>query len=267
MQAGADDWVPLFDGTTLDGWRGDPEIWSVENGEIVGRTTAENSRTTYLHSNDVFNDFELEFEIKLEGAGANSGMQYRSTPRGPDVGDGFDLTGYQADFDLNHNYSGILYETGGRGIAATRGESKRFMVDKSTRDLASPRADEELREKLHDGWHKYRIVANGERLEHWINGTRMVLVEDAAPTRSESGILALQVHAGPPMKVRMRNIRLRPLGDGVVQRGENKANEREPEWIWADETSRNNPVARRCPSAAVFGQTVSTPRPFIRGRP
>jgi hypothetical protein len=97
-QAGAGDWVSLFDGRTLDGWRGDPTIWSVENGEIVGRTTPGNARTTYLHRDGVFDDFELEFEIKLEGEGANSGMQYRSTPRGPDVGDGFDLTGYQAGY-------------------------------------------------------------------------------------------------------------------------------------------------------------------------
>lgn len=239
VQAGSGDWVPLFDGSTLEGWRGDPAIWSVENGEIVGRTTPDNSRTTYLHRDGVFDDFELVFEIKLEGERANSGMQYRSTPRGLDVGDGYDLTGYQADFDLDHNYSGILYETGGRGIAATRGQSKRFMVDKSTRDLAPPIPDEQLRPKLHDGWHTYRIVADGERLEHWINGTRMLLVEDAAPTRSESGILALQMHGGPPMTVRMRKIRIRPLGDGAVRLGDDAAKDREPEWIWSSEQARD----------------------------
>ena len=120
--ASADDWVALFDGTTLDGWQGDPAIWSVENGEIVGRTTPETNRTTYLHRDGVFDDFELEFEIKLEGDTANSGMQYRSRRLGPEVGDGWDLAGYQADFDAKHNYTGILYETRGRAIAAVRGE-------------------------------------------------------------------------------------------------------------------------------------------------
>lgn len=253
-QAGAGDWVSLFDGRTLDGWRGDPTIWSVENGEIVGRTTPGNARTTYLHRDGVFDDFELEFEIKLEGEGANSGMQYRSTPRGPDVGDGFDLTGYQADFDAAHAYSGILYETGGRGIAATRGEAKRFMVDKSTRDLDTPTPDAELRPKLHDGWHTFRIVANGERLEHWINGTRMLLVEDASPTRSESGIFALQVHQGPPMTVRVRNVRLRPLGDGGIQLEPDVAIGREPEWIWPNEN-------------AVGGETCALVRTFTIDKP
>ena len=75
----------LFDGRSLEGWRGDDRFWSVENGELVGRSTAENpcDTTTYLHHSKPFSDFELEFEIKLEGAGANSGMQYRSTPTGP----------------------------------------------------------------------------------------------------------------------------------------------------------------------------------------
>ena len=68
--ASADDWVALFDGKTLEGWQGDPAIWSVEDGEIVGRTTPETNRTTYLHRDGVFDDFELEFDIKLEGAGA-----------------------------------------------------------------------------------------------------------------------------------------------------------------------------------------------------
>ena len=237
--ASADDWVALFDGTTLDGWQGDPAIWSVENGEIVGRTTPETNRTTYLHRDGVFDDFELEFEIKLEGDTANSGMQYRSRRLGPEVGDGWDLAGYQADFDANHNYSGILYETRGRAIAAVRGESKRFMVDGSTRDLAPPKTDAELGATLNDDWHRYRIVADGERLEHWINGTRLLLVEDAAPTRTASGSLALQVHAGDPMAVRMRNIRIRPLGSGRLDLGGGPDPDAEPEWIWAAEESRD----------------------------
>ena len=252
--ASADDWVALFDGTTLDGWKGDPAIWSVENGEIVGRTTPETNRTTYLHRDGVFDDFELEFDIKLEGAGANSGMQYRSRRLGPEVGDGWDLAGYQADFDAKHNYTGILYETRGRAIAAVRGESKRFMVDGSTRDLAPPKTDAELGVTLNDDWHRYRIVADGDRLEHWINGTRVLLVEDAAPTRTASGSLALQVHAGDPMAVRMRNIRIRPIGAGRLDLGGAVDPDAEPEWIWAAEESRD-------------GEQCTLIRPFTTDRP
>ena len=218
--------TPLFDGRTLEGWRGDEKFWSVEQGELVGRSTVENpcTTTTYLHHSKPFTDFELEFEIKLEGAGANSGMQYRSTPTGPEVTDGYDLSGYQADFDEAHRYSGILYETRGRGIAVQRGESVRFEADGTRKDLEPRQDDRELQKHLKsveadpkkDGWHAYRIVAVGPRLEHWIDGKRMMLTVDRHPKSAARGTFALQVHQGPPMTVRVRNLRiaeLRPITD------------------------------------------------------
>jgi hypothetical protein len=213
--------TPLFDGKSLKGWRGDERFWSVENGEIVGRSTAENpcNTTTYLHHPGTFTDFELEFEIKLEGAGANSGMQYRSTATGPEVTDGYDLSGYQADFDEAHRYSGILYETRGRGIAVQRGESVRFDADGTRKDLEPRRDDQALQKHLKsveadpkkDGWHTYRIVAVGPRLEHWIDGKRMMLAVDRHPKSAARGGFALQVHQGPPMTVRVRNLRITEL--------------------------------------------------------
>ncbi len=216
----------LFDGRSLEGWRGDDRFWSVENGEIVGRSTAENpcDTTTYLHHSKPFADFELEFEIKLEGAGANSGMQYRSTATGPEITDGYALTGDQADLDQAHRYSGILYETRGRGIAVQRGESVRFDADGTRRDLEPRRDDQALQKHLKavdadpkkDGWHTYRIVAVGPRLEHWIDGKRMMSTVDRHPKAAAQGTFALQVHQGPPMTVRVRNLRiteLRPIAD------------------------------------------------------
>ena len=213
--------IPLFDGKSLRGWRGDQKFWSVADGAIVGQSTFDNpcTTTTYLHQAGTFADFELEFDMKLEGAGANSGMQYRSTPAGPNVTDGHDLSGYQADFDIDHRYSGILYETRGRGIAVNRGETIRFKPDGTRVEIAPRRPDPELRKKLQavdadqksKGWHQYRIVAFGPRLEHWIDGERMVLIEDQSPQAASKGILALQVHQGAPMTVRVRNIRIREL--------------------------------------------------------
>ena len=116
-------WIPLFDGRTLEGWQGDPKFWTVEDGCIVGRSTAANpcNVTTYLHHARPCSDFIIEFEIKLEGEGANSGLQYRSKLWPGKDGDGFDLSGYQADIDQRHAYTGILYESYGRGIAVGRG--------------------------------------------------------------------------------------------------------------------------------------------------
>lgn len=239
-------WTPLFDGHSLDGWKGDGRYWSVEDGCIVGRSTPEVpcSQTTYLHyvgerageqgdeqavervkpgdgglDHGRFRDFEVAFEIKLEGAGANSGLQYRSTPKGPGEGDGFDLSGYQADIDAAHAYTGILYETYGRGITVGRGEAVRLEPDGSKRELEPARADLELKAVLEKidrdpatgGWHHYRVVAKGRHLEHWIDGERFMLAEDDGPQFSAEGIFALQVHQGPPMTVRVRNIRVRSL--------------------------------------------------------
>lgn len=216
-------WVDLFNGTTLEGWRGDPRFWSVEDGCIVGRSTAENpcTTTTYLHHATPFGDFVVEFDIKLEGDGANSGLQYRSTPKPPDQGDGYDLSGYQADIDQRHAYTGILYETYGRGIAVGRGQSVRFTEDGSKREIEPARADAELKSHLQkvdadpkaDGWHHYKVVASGRRLEHWIDGERFMLAEDHDPRFAAEGIFALQVHQGPPMTVRVKNIRVRPMVD------------------------------------------------------
>ena len=215
-------WVPLFDGKTLEGWRGDPTFWTVEDGCIVGRATPENpcTTTTYLHHATPYRDFIIEFEIKLEGAGANSGLQYRSTPKPPDQGDGYDLSGYQADIDQRHAYTGILYETYGRGIAVGRGQRIRFEKDRSKREIEPARPDADLKKLLQKvdadpktgGWHRYRVIADGRRLEHWIDGELFMVAEDHDPRFTPEGIFALQVHSGPPMVVKARNIRVRKLG-------------------------------------------------------
>ncbi len=214
-------WTALFDGRSLDGWRGNPRFWSVEDGCIVGRSTPQNpcEITTYLHHERPYRDFVLEFEIKLEGDGANSGMQYRSKPEPGRGGDGTDLSGYQADIDARHTYTGILYETYGRGIAVGRGQAIRFDADRTKREIEPARPDAELKAHLRkvdndpetEGWHRYRVVADGRRLEHWIDGERVVLAEDHHPAFAPEGIFALQVHSGPPMTVRVRNLRLRDL--------------------------------------------------------
>ena len=222
-------WTPLFDGASLAGWKGDSQFWRVEDGCIVGRSTAEHpcQRTTYLHfvgkegdaKAGVFGDFEIEFDIKLEGAAANSGLQYRSTPKGPKEGDGFDLSGYQADIDAAHAYSGILYETYGRGIAVNRGEAVRLQRDGTKQAIEPARPDAELKAILEKvdrdpnakGWHHYRVMAKGRHLEHWIDGSRFMLAEDEGAQFAAEGIFALQIHQGDPMTVRVRDIKVRPL--------------------------------------------------------
>merc|ERR1712046_360598 len=121
----------------MGGWEGDKRAWSVEEGCLVGRRTNElrTGPTTYLRHDGVFADFDLSFEIKVDSRLANSGVQYRSQPGATDEGDGFDVSGYQADFDGAHQYTGILYEQNGRGITVGRGKRVRISPNRSMTQL------------------------------------------------------------------------------------------------------------------------------------
>ena len=117
--------VPIFDGTSLAGWEGKPEFWRVENGAIVGETTAEKptkGNTFLIWRQGLVDDFELVLQYRLTGG--NSGIQYRSK----DFGD-FVVGGYQADFEAGATYSGILYEERGRGILCQRGQRATIAAD------------------------------------------------------------------------------------------------------------------------------------------
>lgn len=216
---------PLFDGRTLSGWRGDPRFWSVIDGAIVGRSTAEQpcSRNTYLVHEGTFADFELSFSYRITGG--NSGVQYRSR----DLGD-FVVAGYQADIEAGPSYTGILYEEKGRGIVATRGQRVHVRGD-GARELLEPLGDAaELQRSVRDGWNDYVVRAEGARVVHIVNGVTMIDVVDEAAQAPRRGCIALQLHAGPPMEVRFRDLRIRPLGDPSAPEAGALA---VPEWIWA----------------------------------
>jgi type 1 glutamine amidotransferase len=214
--ASADDtgFVAIFDGTSLDGWEGKPEFWRVENGTIIGETTAEKptkGNTFLIWRAGLVDDFELELEYRLTGG--NSGIQYRSK----DLGD-FVVGGYQADFESGTKYSGIMYEEKGRGILCQRGQRVTIGAD-GKKAQGEPIGDtKKLQGAIKQGdWNTYRIVAKGNTLQHVINGQLMSETIDEQPgKRADQGVLALQLHAGPPMKVEFKNIRLKRtrLADG-----------------------------------------------------
>lgn len=202
--------VELFDGATLAGWQGDSRFWSVEDGALVGRTTPENpgNRTTYLiHTDTVAGDFELSLEFRLRGG--NSGVQFRSQRVEGD--DGFQVVGYQADLEDGPNWTGCLYEQGGRGVLARRGEALEFGSQGERRSLGTLGAADELLARADEfEWNRYRIRAVGERIELAINEHAMTRVIDRTDAARE-GLFALQLHAGPPMEVAFRNLVLTPL--------------------------------------------------------
>ena len=210
------DSISLFDGKSLNGWTGDTAFWKVEDGTITGESTAANpcKKTTYLTYNKLeFSNFELTFSFRFMSEAGNSGVQYRSQWKDKDA---FQIKGYQADMETGKNYSGILYDQDGRGIVAKRGEhvtiSKTGEKTKKTPFTQSAQlAQESLKLKK---WNSYRIVADGHTLTHEINGHKTVQVVDNQENKfSLKGLLALQLHQGPAMKVQFKDMLMLELED------------------------------------------------------
>ena len=201
--------VCLFDGKTLDGWEGKSPFWSVRDGAITGQTTAENptkGNTFLIWRGGKLADFELRLKFRMEGG--NSGIQYRSTEM-----DDFVVGGYQADFDSGNNYTGILYEERGRGILVPRCKKLVVREDGSKEVVGSTCDEKDLLASLKKGdWNEYVVIAQGNHLVQKINGFTTVDVTDNQKEKSRAeGILALQLHAGPPMLVQFKDIQLKQL--------------------------------------------------------
>jgi hypothetical protein len=199
----------LFNGQNLDGWAGDPQIWSVEGGVLRGRTTADaplEHNTFLIWQGEVPSDFELRLQYRLEEG--NSGIQYRS--RVIDA-ERFIVGGYQADIDGDLTYTGINYEERGRGILAQRGQQ--VTLGGEAPKVTSLGTPQELASHIKRGdWNHYRVVAKGSRLQHFINEQLMCeVIDEQEDKRSTDGVIALQVHTGPPMLIEFREIVLRPL--------------------------------------------------------
>ena len=204
----------LVNGKDLEGWDGNPIHWSVMDGAIVGVNTKENptkGNTFLIWKDGNLKDFDLTLECKIDSG--NSGIQYRSFIK-PGEHDGWRIGGYQADFESGDKYSGICYGEAFRGILCMRGDRTTLSRDQSGKLVKSVEKIGEttklgLSIKKKD-WNTYRIVADGFRFEHYINGEKMCeLIDNDEKERRAEGLLAFQVHAGPPMKVYFRNIVLK----------------------------------------------------------
>jgi hypothetical protein len=203
----------LFNGKDLAGWKG-LDYWSVEDGAITGRTTKDKPTkgNTFLVWEGEVADFELTFQYKI--VGGNSGVQYRSKLVDEK---GYVIAGYQGDFEAGKTYSGILYEEKGRGVLAKRGEK---VVIREGKEANKPKIEvtgslgktDEIQAKIKAGdWNEYRVVAKGGHLQHFINGVQTVDVTDETAVGAKKGLLALQLHAGPPMVVQVKDIVLKEI--------------------------------------------------------
>jgi hypothetical protein len=217
--------VSLFDGKTLEGWDGDPRLWSVHEGAIRGETTKENparGNTFCVWRGGKVRDFILKIKFRIQNG--NSGIQYRSKEH-----DKYRINGYQAEVENNPGKVGFLYHEGGRGWLVNVGD---FMViepgdeGKAQKNVVSKVSDvNALKEKEYyksKDWNEYTIIAQGNYLRHYLNGyPTMALIDNDKPTDPDDpndrkgsireGLLALQIHAGPPMVVEFKDIRIKHL--------------------------------------------------------
>lgn len=226
----ADSFKSIFDGKTLTGWKGDPNYWRVENGNLVGEVTPETllkNNTFIIWQEGQPDNFELKLEFKIT-EGGNSGINYRS-----EVIDTipYALRGYQADIDGKIRYTGQNYEEKKRATLAYRGEkviintqdnadvpgSLRKNVQKNcwqSREIIDSLGESDsLKTKIKsEDWNDVHLIVKDNRLQHYVNGTLMSDVTDNDTlNRQLKGHIGVQVHVGPPMKVAFRNIRLKNL--------------------------------------------------------
>jgi putative membrane-bound dehydrogenase-like protein len=178
MLATADNAKDFFNGKDLSGWDGDKDVWSVDGGEIVGKTATGLKKNTFLKSQLAVADFKLSLKVKLTPNAANSGIQFRSEP----LPDG-EMRGPQAD--IGAGWWGKLYEESGRGLLVKEGGEK----------FVKP-----------DEWNDYAVEAKGSRVKIWINGNLVCDYDD--PKLSRRGVVGLQVHSGGPTEVRFKEIKL-----------------------------------------------------------
>lgn len=217
LQAG--ETIQLFNGKDLTGWEGMANLWSVKDGAITGQTTPENptkGNTFLIWKGGDVSDFELTFQYKITGDDAkksgNSGIQYRSKIVDPA---NFVLSGYQADFETGTTYSGILYEEKGRGILAQRGQQVTLTSGDNPKKPTITVTGEtgksaDIQAAIKQGdWNDYKVTAKGGHLQHFINGKLAVDVKDETAEGAKSGVLGLQLHAGPPMTVQFKNLELK----------------------------------------------------------
>jgi len=213
--------IDLFNGKDLSGWIGKDQFWKVENGAIVGETTASNptpANTFLIWKGGEVKDFEFSCQVKFQGN--NSGVQYRSKAIG-DLNDCV-LTGYQADLHPKQEFFGMLYgeKYGKRGIIAKRWQKADARADKDVKILGSVGDKTEL-----DGskWNKLTIVAVGNRLIHMVNDMVTVDVTENHPDAIAKGHLGLQLHRGAPMKVEFKALKYRKLSGATAKKALEKA--------------------------------------------
>jgi hypothetical protein len=183
--------VSLFDGKTFKGWEGDThKTFKIVDGAIVGGTLQEPiPRNEFLCTTRSYTNFILTLKFKLVGEGANAGVQFR-TRRIPNH---HEVIGYQADMG-DPEWWGCLYD-----------ESRRNRI------LAKSNIAEVNKVLKREDWNEYKIKADGNQITLWINGIQTIDYTETDPAIDSSGVIAVQIHSGPPSQAWYKDITIQEL--------------------------------------------------------
>ena len=249
------EFVKIFNGKDLTGWKGLEGFWSVKDGAIVGSAQKETSKQTFLvyvgeNGGGDVKDFELKLKFKFVSPDGNSGIQFRSKVVDEATSK---VGGYQADFDAKNGFTGIIYDeagvAGGRGIMSKRGEKTHWGADASAKkaDKSEPLEmnDAQLKEAIKIGdWNDVLLKVEGNHIVYQINGHTTTDLTDESPKALTSGVVALQMHQGFTQEIQFKDIELKTLeatpAKPAIQKQANAApaatpaNEKgpTPQWVW-----------------------------------
>lgn len=185
---------PLFDGKTFEGWEGDLKTFRIEDGAIIGGTMkAKIPRNEFLCTKQEFGDFELRLQAKLAGDGANAGVQFR-TKRIPNH---HEVIGYQCD--MGHMEGRCIWGS---------------LYDESRRRKFLLHGDKEKVEKAYKPgeWNDFVVRCEGSRVQIWLNGVQTIDFKEDDDKVERTGVIAVQIHGGPPSEASYRKIRIKRLG-------------------------------------------------------
>lgn len=212
LTAQDDGFRSLFNGRDLTGWDGNPDLWTVEDGAITGRTKGPEHldyNQFLIWRGGTLKNFELHAKVRVTGN--NSGIQYRSREL-PDIGK-WSVGGYQCDVHPTAVNNAMVYHERGRGIVVQNGQS--VVVDPDARKWLVAERDPVAVDVAE--WHDYTVIAKGNHITHKLDGKVTIELADYDEAgRSLEGLLAFQVHRGPAMEVQIKDIRLKTLPDGGV---------------------------------------------------
>jgi hypothetical protein len=209
--------VKLFNGKDLTGWDGDSRLWAVKDGAIRGETTAENptkGNTFLLYVGDQgkpvdFKDFELRLSFRIDHG--NAGVQYRSKHLVENKNNNWVVAGYQAEVANSPTAAGFLYHEAGRASLVTVG-NKVVISEDGKKEVVGKlgERDEIAKSYKKSDWNDFVIICKGNHVQHFLNGIQTIdLIDNDTKDGPKSGLIALQIHAGAPMWVDYKNIRIK----------------------------------------------------------